>query len=169
VKRNLYTDGACWPTNPGPGAAVSVCVENRSLDTTRTLPRTTVPRAELHAVVDGLNALPAAQHVDVHTDAMYVVYAHRRVVSGDHRSFSNPDLLQALADAEARHAHVTVTHVKGHSGNPWNEVAHTLAEQAARDAGRVATRTDRFWNDRTEPSALDRDWLDAAERDGPGA
>jgi ribonuclease HI len=134
----IYTDGAC-SGNPGPGGwGVLIIADSGE---TRELfggeATTTNNRMEMTAAIEGLNALPAGQTLTVITDSTYVRdgitswlanWKARGWKTAAKKPVKNIDLWQALDTAAARHD-VTWEWVRGHTGDPGNERADTLARQ----------------------------------------
>ena len=133
---DIYTDGACSP-NPGPGGWAAIIVEGGA---TRDLhgrqERTTNNRMEMLAVIKGLEAVPDASDVTVHSDSQYVV----NTMTNNWKRNANRDLWARL-DAEASQRNVTWEWVRGHAGDPLNERADELAtSEVSRSSGPPASR-----------------------------
>ena len=133
----MYTDGA-WKGNPGPGGWGVVL---RYGDACKTLHggerQTTNNRMELMAAIRGLRALNRACEVELYTDSQYVRKGITEWMAGWKRNgwknsakkpVKNADLWQELDAETARHK-VNWHWVKGHSGNPDNELADELANR----------------------------------------
>jgi ribonuclease HI len=102
----MYTDGACRG-NPGPGGwGVSLRAGDVRKDIYGGELETTNNRMELTAAIEGLKALKRSASVIIFTDSNYVRHG---ILAGEH-------------DIEWRW-------VKGHSGDPGNELADQLANQ----------------------------------------
>jgi ribonuclease HI len=138
----VYTDGSCLG-NPGPGGW-AWAVPDGPQDSGGE-PRTTHQRMELTAVVRALESLPGPVHVM--SDSTYVVNCFRqrwwegwqrrgwRNTQG--KPVANRDLwepLLALALDPGRP--VSFGWVKGHSGDPMNDLVDLLATTAAADQPR---------------------------------
>lgn len=134
----IYTDGACRG-NPGPGGWGAVL---SSGDRERTLKgaeaETTNNRMELTAAIRALNTLTRPCRVELYTDSEYVrrgisewlpSWKTRGWKTADRKPVKNIDLWQALDEAAAKHA-VRWHWVRGHTGNPGNERADRLANEA---------------------------------------
>lgn len=139
----LYTDGGCNP-NPGPGGwgAVILAEGESPRELCGGAPDTTNNRMELTAAAEALRALPEGASVDLHTDSVYVRDGITKWIEGWRRSnwktkakedVKNRDLWERL-DAEITRREVRWHWVKGHSGNPWNELADALATSAIEKA-----------------------------------
>ena len=137
----IWTDGGCKP-NPGPGGWAAVL---KFGDAQRELSgaelATTNNRMELTAAAAALEALKRRCKVILHTDSEYVrngvtrwhqgwVRRNWRNASGD--PVANRELWQRLLAAAAGHD-VEWRWVRGHAGDPMNELADRLAT-AAREA-----------------------------------
>lgn len=133
----LYTDGAC-KGNPGPGGwgAVLNYGEARKVlhggeaDTTNN-------RMELMAAIRGLKALKRSCEVELYTDSQYVRKGITEWMRGwkkngwktsARKPVKNEDLWRQLDEEVARHS-INWHWVKGHSGNPGNELADELANK----------------------------------------
>ncbi len=135
----ISTDGAC-KGNPGPGGWGAVI---RWQDHERLLSGgedpTTNNRMELMGAIEALAALKRPCRVALTTDSTYVRDGIMKWIHGWKRNgwrtaakkpVANADLWQALEVAAARHD-VTWHWVKGHAGDPDNEIADQLASDAA--------------------------------------
>lgn len=134
----IYTDGACRG-NPGPGgwgAVLTAGGQERTLNGAE--PLTTNNRMELFAAIAALKALKRPCEVDLVTDSQYVrrgitewivQWKRRGWLTAGRKPVANADLWQQLEAASAPHA-ITWRWVKGHSGDPGNERADALANEA---------------------------------------
>lgn len=147
-KRRLvaYTDGACWP-NPGPGAWAFVVLEYslRPIqewaivqELSGAEPDTTNNRMEMMAVIRALEE-HGPDLVGIYSDSKLVIntanewrhsWRKREWIKADGGPVKNLDLVKRL-DAILRKHPVTLTWVKGHNGDTWNERADVLAQDAA--------------------------------------
>ncbi|HWV26635.1 MAG TPA: ribonuclease HI [Aeromicrobium sp.] len=136
----ISTDGACLG-NPGPGgwgAVLRYGAHEKQLSGAE--PDTTNNRMELTAPIEALNSLTRPSTVVLRTDSTYVRNGITRWVHGWQRNgwrtaakqpVKNDDLWLALIEACAAHD-VEWRWVKGHAGDPDNEIADALATAAAR-------------------------------------
>jgi len=134
----IHTDGACRG-NPGPGgwgAVLTAGDHKRTLNGAEIL--TTNNRMELFAAIAALQALKRPCEVDLMTDSQYVrrgitewlaQWKRRGWLTAARKPVANADLWQQLEEAAARHT-VSWHWVKGHSGDPGNERADQLANEA---------------------------------------
>jgi ribonuclease HI len=126
---DLYADGACRG-NPGPGgwAAVLVCGD-RTKELTGGKTDTTNNEMEMMAVEQGLLALEQACVVTIYTDSQCVI---GWMSMG--WNCTKPHLVRLrnnIAAIEKKMGHrVSYVKVKGHSGDPMNDLADALAVAA---------------------------------------
>jgi len=137
----IYTDGSCdRQTRIGGWAYLLV---NRETGYQRSaadsLPRTTNNRMELTAALEGLRSLDQPMRVHVVTDSKFVhdgltVYLPEWIARGWRRRSGGPiahrRLWQRVAQVLDLHQ-VDCQWIRGHSGQPQNELVHQLAQEAA--------------------------------------
>ena len=133
----IYTDGACRG-NPGPGGWGALLIAGKHQKTMHGGdPETTNNRMELTAAIEALNALKGHSSVILHTDSKYVMdginewlpnWKKRGWKTAAKKPVKNQDLWQALDEASGRHE-IDWRWVKGHNGNPGNEMADDLANR----------------------------------------
>ena len=144
----IYTDGAC-KGNPGPGGWGAVL---RSGERSKHLkggePHTTNNRMELTAAIRGLQALKARSRVDLYTDSQYVrkgitewlaSWKARNWMTAARKPVKNEDLWREL-DAAVQQHEVRWHWVRGHSGDPGNELADQLANEGIPRRGGTGLR-----------------------------
>ena len=131
----IYTDGAC-KGNPGIGgwcAFLSIDEHVRELFGGEL--QTTNNRMELKATIEALTALKYPCSVDLYTDSVYVRDGVTKWLDNWKRNgwrtagkqpVKNQDLWEQLDRVMAQHT-ITWHWVKGHSGDPGNERADSLA------------------------------------------
>ncbi|WP_025895864.1 ribonuclease HI [Kordiimonas gwangyangensis] len=134
----IYTDGAC-SGNPGPGGwGALLLYGEHEKELTGGEMNTTNNRMELTAAIEALGALTRPCTVKLHTDSTYVRDGIMKWVHGwkkngwrtaNKKPVKNSDLWQALEAAVRKHD-VEWIWVKGHAGDPGNERADALANQA---------------------------------------
>ncbi len=133
----IYTDGACRG-NPGPGGWGALLISGKHQKTMHGGdPETTNNRMELTAAIEALNALKGHSSVILYTDSKYVMdginewmpnWIKRGWKTAAKKPVKNKDLWQALDEATGRHE-IDWRWVKGHNGNPGNEMADELANR----------------------------------------
>ena len=118
----IYTDGAC-SGNPGPGGwGAIVIIDGQQTVLKGGLGETTNNRMEMMAVIEGLRYLPSKSIVTIHTDSTYIT----NTMTKGWRRKANLDLWQEIDDLVDKQS-VTWKWVKGHAGNPLNELADSIA------------------------------------------
>jgi ribonuclease HI len=134
----IYTDGACEP-NPGPGGWAAILrygghekvLTGRAQDTTNN-------RMELQAAIAALQSLGGPTRVELYTDSEYLkkgitdwlpAWIARGWRRSDRRPVLNAELWKELQALTSKHQ-VQWRWVRGHSGDPHNERADRLANQA---------------------------------------
>ncbi len=134
----IYSDGGADP-NPGIGgwAALLRFGEHEKVLTGNS-PKTTNNRMELQAAISALQALRRPCRVEFHTDSQYV---RRGITEGVEKwaaadwkqkggkPVPNADLWQELRKLVGRHE-INWHWVRGHSGDPANELVDQLAREA---------------------------------------
>jgi ribonuclease HI len=134
---HIWTDGACKgnPGRGGWGAYLKQGPHEKSLFGGEA--QTTNNRMELMAVIQALKALKRPCTVHLHTDSQYVQkgmtewlvnWKRRDWRTADKKPVKNADLWQELD--QLTHSHDIAWHwVRGHAGDPGNEMADQLANQ----------------------------------------
>lgn len=133
----IYTDGACRG-NPGPGGWGALLIAGSRQKTMHGgEAETTNNRMELTAAIKALNALRSRSNVILYTDSKYVMdginewmpnWKKRGWKTAARKPVKNKDLWQALDEAVERHD-IDWRWVRGHDGNPGNEMADELANR----------------------------------------
>lgn len=137
----IYTDGACRG-NPGVGGwgallrygDIERAIKGAELDTTNN-------RMELTAAIEALAALKWKIRVNLYTDSQYVKngithwlpqWRSRNWKTASKKPVKNADLWRRLEQLAAEHE-VHWSWVRGHAGDPGNEAADRLANEAIDD------------------------------------
>jgi ribonuclease HI len=138
----MSTDGSCLQNPGGPGGwAVVFSMRRHGKVYRREMAGfepnwTTSNRMELSAAIHGLLALKGGCRVKLHTDSRYLEGGFAKIPTRERESWPeklpNNDLWRRLADAAGRHS-VDCSFVKGHSGDPANELCDKLAREAAKN------------------------------------
>ncbi|MEE2982329.1 MAG: ribonuclease HI [Pseudomonadota bacterium] len=137
----IYTDGACRG-NPGVGGWGALLrfgnVERAIKGAER---NTTNNRMELMAAIEALAALKRKIRVNLYTDSKYMKngitqwlpqWRSRNWKTASKKPVKNVDLWQRLEQLAAEHE-VHWAWVRGHAGDPGNEAADRLANEAIDD------------------------------------
>ena len=135
---NIYTDGAC-KGNPGQGGWGAILqYKNNIKEISGYAEHTTNNIMELTAVIKSLDLLKEECHVVLTTDSNYVKNGITDWINNwksngwrtaNKQPVKNKDLWQQLDALSSKH-HIEWKWVKGHSGNPGNELADQLANEA---------------------------------------
>lgn len=131
---HLWTDGSCL-RNPGGAGGwgyvltwTSRVIRTHRRENSGFLPTTTSNRAELQAVLNGLEAIKPKGLilVVIHTDSEYV----QTVLTNYDSAEANTDLIRQIRFQASKFT-VRLDVVRGHSGVADNERCHSLANSAA--------------------------------------
>lgn len=134
----IYTDGGCWP-NPGPGGwGVVLIHDGRIKKLSGNCSETTNNRMELTAAIEALRALKTSYRIMLVSDSEYLVkgitlWIERWIKRGwrtaAKKPVENQDLWLVLHDETRRHD-IEWKHIRGHTGDTYNEMADQLATEA---------------------------------------
>jgi ribonuclease HI len=133
----VYTDGACTG-NPGPGGWAWAIAPDGDRHGSGGAPHTTNQRMEVQAVLEALRAVEG--EVTIVSDSTYVVHCFRDRwwvkwqsngwKNSKKEPVANTDLWKPLIELVQQRA-PAFRWVKGHSGNPMNDLVDRLAVVAA--------------------------------------
>ena len=139
----VYTDGGCDP-NPGPGGWAAVVQHGESrVVLSGNAPQTTNNQMELEAAVAALAYLGGRYEtcqIELHTDSQYLRQGITSWIDGwfargwrtkSGQPIKNQELWRRLYDLSHEHE-IHWVWVKGHAGNPMNELVDRLATEARR-------------------------------------
>ena len=134
----VFTDGAC-KGNPGPGGWGWAVAPGGEPQGSGGDPATTNQRMEVRAVLEALRTLGRGRPVEIVSDSTYVVNCFRDGwwkrwerngwKNAKRQPVANTDLWRPLIE-EVRNGDVTFRWVKGHSGDPMNDLVDALAVAA---------------------------------------
>jgi ribonuclease HI len=143
----IHTDGAC-KGNPGPGGWGALLDYNgRQKKLKGGEAQTTNNRMELTAAIEALEVLREPCAVTLFTDSKYLMQGLNEWLPGwkargwrtaDKKPVKNQDLWERLDAAVQRHR-IEWRWVKGHAGDPGNEMADRLANEGIATLERVAS------------------------------
>lgn len=122
-----YTDGACFGNPEGPGGWAAV------FDTQHLwghLSSTTNNRAEALGVLAALEWVPPGSRLRVHSDSELTV----RILQGRYKAKANPEIWKLIVHTRLeKRIELETIWVRGHAGDPRNELADRLSKLGARD------------------------------------
>jgi ribonuclease HI len=130
----IYIDGSS-KGNPGPGGAGIVIKDAFTQEILRTqgipLGQVTNNQAEFLALKYALTELKtrdlSGSAVNILTDSQLVV----GIFSQNWKARANLELVMQIRELIREFPHLTFAYVRGHNGNPGNELADSLAQKAA--------------------------------------
>ena len=135
----VYTDGAC-SGNPGPGGWAWAVAPRGAPSASGGDSLTTNQRMEITAVLEALQAIHGG--VTVVSDSTYVVncfrdkwwegWLQRGWRNSQRKPVANRDLWEPLIEMVRARGDVDFRWVRGHSGDPMNDLVDRLAVEAAR-------------------------------------
>jgi ribonuclease HI len=127
-----HTDGACLGNPEGPGgwaAVVEPNPEGAPWLLYGHLSSTSNNRAEALGVLAALEWVPAGSRLNVHSDSELTV----RILQGRYKAKANPDIWEAIRRTIAdKKLTVQPEWLRGHAGDPRNELADRLTKLAAK-------------------------------------
>ncbi len=137
----VYTDGACFGNPEGPGGWAAVFEDQHLWGH---LSSTSNNRAEALGVLAALEWAPPGSRLELHSDSELTV----RILVGQYKAKANPDIWALIWKArDDKRLTVEPIWVRGHAGDPGNELADRLSKLGARNGefvddsvGRAAPR-----------------------------
>ena len=142
---SIYTDGACKgnPGEGGWGAFIEYSDEKVKLygyekDTTNN-------RMEIIAAIEALRFIKVQSDIIIYTDSKYLMNGINTWIHGwkknnwktsSNKDVKNIDLWKIIDELNSNHS-IEWVWVKGHSGNPGNEMADELANFAITSKGEI--------------------------------
>jgi len=137
-KIQLFTDGAC-KGNPGVGGWGALIKQAKGVNELKGFQiHTTNNRMELVAVIEGLKSINKNENIQIITDSKYVKNGMNQWIvnwknngwrTASKKPVKNKELWQEL-DTLVQNYNINWKWVKGHSGDPGNERADQLANEA---------------------------------------
>jgi ribonuclease HI len=127
-----YTDGACFGNPEGPGGwAAAVFPPDDAAPPWHLfghLSSTSNNRAEALGVLAALEWAPPTSQVEIHSDSELTV----RLLEGRYKVKANADIWELIfSTRQAKGLQVSVQWVRGHAGDPLNELADQLSKLGA--------------------------------------
>ena len=124
----IYTDGAYSSLRDMGGYAFVVLKDEEKIYSYFfNEPNTTNNRMEIQAVISALNWLYennyTEEEISIYTDSMYVIGS----MTKNWKRNKNVDLFTELDDVFLKFKNVIFKHIKGHSGDKYNELCDKLA------------------------------------------
>lgn len=124
----IYTDGSCLKNPGGPGGYAFVIIDDDiELHHSEGCKSTTNNREEMKAVIEALKCINTNSECKIYTDSKLVI----NCASGLWKRKANLDLWSEY-DNVSKNKKISFIHVKGHSGDKYNEIVDKLAQQEAR-------------------------------------
>jgi ribonuclease HI len=126
-----YTDGACFGNPSGPGgwgAAVSALPDGAHWDLWGHLSSTSNNRAEALAVLGALEWVPSGSTLTIRSDSELTV----RILEGRYKVKANTDIWALIRTTKDEKQLILILEwVRGHVGDPGNELADRLSKLGA--------------------------------------
>jgi ribonuclease HI len=136
-----YTDGACFGNPSGPGgwaAALSAADEAAAWHLWGHLSSTSNNRAEALGVLGALEWVPPDSRLTIRSDSQLTV----RIFEGQYKVKANPDIWECIRDTRAhKRLSVKIEWLRGHAGDPGNELADRLSKLGALNGNVEALET----------------------------
>ena len=139
----IYTDGAC-KGNPGEGGwGAYIEYNNEKVKLYGYEKNTTNNRMEITAAIEALRSIKIKSNIIIYTDSKYLMNGINTWINGwkknnwrtsSNKGVKNVDLWKIIDELNSNHS-IKWCWVKGHSGNPGNEMADELANFAITSKG----------------------------------
>ena len=139
----IYTDGAC-KGNPGEGGwGAYIEYNNEKVKLYGYETDTTNNRMEITAAIEALRYIKVKSNIIIYTDSKYLMngintwihdWKKNNWKTSSNKSVKNVDLWQIIDELNSNHS-IKWNWVKGHSGNPGNDMADELANFAITSKG----------------------------------
>ena len=125
----LHCDGSCIG-NPGRGGWAVCLIENENdieFYLSGNEKMTTNNRMELTAIIEAISSIKEGSECKIYTDSQLCI----NCATGKWKRKANLDLWKKY-DLTSSNKKISFIHVKGHSGDKYNEIVDKLARQEAR-------------------------------------
>ena len=139
----IYTDGAC-KGNPGEGGWGAILeFTNETNKIYGYQESTTNNRMEIVAAIEAIKLVKEESDIIIYTDSKYLMngintwihsWKKNNWKTSGNKNVKNVDLWKAIDELNSKHS-IKWNWVKGHSGNPGNEMADDLANFAISSKG----------------------------------
>lgn len=132
AKIEIYTDGSCKPSNPGPaGYGVAVVVDDLLTDIiSQYIGEATNNIAEISGIKRGLEYLESKgwewETVTIYTDSQYAI----GLFTKNWKAKKNQELVAEVRTKLENFPNLNFVWVKGHSNNEFNDLVDDMANQA---------------------------------------
>jgi len=133
----VYTDGACTNGEGGFGAVIMMGDKKKKFFSQKKYIFTTNNRMEARAILSAVKKIKPGYHVNIFTDSQYCqkmfnkCLTHKSVDSL--REYANFDIWSEMYQELINHKNLgsvmSISWVRGHDGNSFNEEADRLAEK----------------------------------------
>ena len=141
----IYTDGAC-KGNPGEGGwGAFIEYNNEKVKLYGYEELTTNNRMEIIAAIEALRSIKVKSDIIIYTDSKYLMNGINTWIhswkknnwrTSSNKDVKNVDLWKIIDELNSNHS-IEWSWVKGHSGNPGNEMADELANFAINSKGEI--------------------------------
>ena len=141
----IYTDGAC-KGNPGEGGwGAFIEYNNEKVKLYGYEELTTNNRMEIIAAIEALRSIKVKSDIIIYTDSKYLMNGINKWIhswkknnwrTSSNKAVKNVDLWKIIDELNSNHS-IEWSWVKGHSGNPGNEMADELANFAINSKGAI--------------------------------